>query len=107
MAWSEKTKLLLKTYCRIDELDAESEALLESLYHSSVDYLLRSGISEPIESDPGRLASFNLCVCYLVLDAWDLRAMTITGTIESDNPAFQRMINQLKLTEPVSESDTE
>lgn len=43
---------------------------------------------------------------YLFLDSWDRRDRTITGTIVSDNPAFTRLLNQLKLTEPVSNLDT-
>lgn len=47
-----------------------------------------------------RAAQYDLCVNYLVLDAWERREVTITGTITADNPAFRRLINQLKLTEP-------
>ena len=42
----------------------------------------------------------------MVLDAYDRRDITITGTIVADNPAFRRLITQLKLTEPVSNLDT-
>ena len=42
----------------------------------------------------------------MVLDGFDRRDVTITGTIVADNPSFRRLINQLKLTEPVSNLDT-
>ena len=43
----------------------------------------------------------------MVLRDFDLREATITGTIVNDNPAFRRLLTQLKLTEPdVSKLDT-
>ena len=65
-----------------------------------------AGVTEPETGSP-RLPLYNACVNALVLDAWDNRG-TQTGVKEiSDNPAFRRKLNQLKLTEPaVSESDT-
>ena len=69
-------------------------------------YMEQAGVSEP-EGETPRRAQYDLCVNYLVLDGYDRRDVTITGTIVSDNPMFRRMLNQLKLTEPaVSESDT-
>ena len=52
-------------------------------------------------------AQYDLAVNYLVLDAYDQRETVFAGTIVADNPAFRRIMNQLKLTEPVvSDSDT-
>ena len=65
----------------------------------------RGGPPPPASGTP-RAAQYDLCVNYLVLDGYDRRDVTITGTIVADNPAFRRLINQLKLTEPVSNSDT-
>ena len=49
----------------------------------------------------------NLCGRFMVLRDFDLREATITGTIVNDNPAFRRLLTQLKLTEPdVSNLDT-
>lgn len=105
MAWDETVKARLMAYCRIDALEADEETLLEGLYHSAVSYLANAGIREPKEGTPRR-AQYDLCVNYLVLDGYDRRDVTITGTIVADNPVFRRMIVQLKLTEPVSDSDT-
>ena len=105
MAWNDAVKSRLMAYCRIDSLEDGDELLLQGLYDAAVSYLEQAGISEPTEGTPRR-AQYDLCVNYLVLDGYDRREVTITGTIVSENPAFRRMLTQLKLTEPVSESDT-
>ena len=92
-------------YCRIDCLADGEDLLLETLYDSAVCYLEQAGVRMPEMNTPRR-GQYDLCVNYLVLDGWDQRSVNITGTIVSENPAFRRLINQLKLTEPVSESDT-
>ena len=104
-AWSDVVKSRLMAYCRIDSLEDGGELLLQGLYDAAVSYMEQAGISEPTEGTPRR-AQYDLCVNYLVLDGYDRREVTITGTIVSENPAFRRMLTQLKLTEPVSESDT-
>lgn len=105
-SWSEAIKARLMAYCRIDVLEDGEEDLLKTLYLSAVAYLAGADISEP-EADTPRRAQYDLCVNYLVLDGYDRRDVTITGTIVSDNPMFRRMLTQLKLTEPaVSDSDT-
>ena len=103
--WSDALKARLMTYCRIDVPEDGDEELLKTLYFSAVAYLAGADISEPEAGTPRR-AQYDLCVNYLVLDAYDRREVTITGTIVSDNPVFRRTLTQLKLTEPVSESDT-
>lgn len=92
-------------YCRIDALEEGEDALLQGLYEAAVSYMEQAGISEP-EQGTARRAQYELCVNYLVLDGYDRRDVTITGTIVSENPAFRRMLTQLKLTEPVSNLDT-
>ena len=92
-------------YCRIDALEEGEDALLQGLYEAAVSYMEQAGISEP-EQGTARRAQYDLCVNYLVLDGYDRRDVTITGTIVSENPAFRRMLTQLKLTEPVSNLDT-
>ena len=101
-------KALLIAYCHLDDLSAEDQKLLERFYFEAVGYMRGAGVAPPdAADDPERAAMYDTCVDALVLDAWDRRVMTITGTIVDDNPAFQRLINQLKLTEPpVSDSDT-
>ena len=104
-AWNDAVKSRLMAYCRIDSLEEGDELLLQGLYDAAVSYLEQAGISEPAEETPRR-AQYDLCVNYLVLDGYDRREVTITGTIVSENPAFRRMLTQLKLTEPVSEPGT-
>ena len=103
--WNDAVKSRLMAYCRIDALEDGEDLLLQGLYDAAVSYMEQAGISEPKEETPRR-AQYDLCICALVLDGYDRRDVTITGTV-SDNPAFHRMLTQLKLTEvPVSESDT-
>ena len=101
MALSKERKAALLAYCRIDALEEGEEKLLEGLYVAAAGYLAQAGISEPPAGTPRR-AQYDLCVNYLVLDGWDRREMTITGAIAAENPVFQRLINQMKLTEPAS-----
>ncbi len=102
---TEERKAALLAYCRIDELGPGEDALIKILFTNAVDYLARAGISEP-KAGTDRRASYDLCVNYLVLDSYDRREVTITGTIVAENPAFRRLLNQLKLSEPVSKLDT-
>lgn len=99
-------EITLKAFCRLDSLSSEEEELLHHLYDAAVGYMVQAGVVEPPENTPRR-AQYDLCVNYLVLDSWDRRDVSITGTIVADNPAFRRLLNQLKLTEPdVSNLDT-
>lgn len=95
----------LLAYCRIDAVETGEAALIQTLYDSALGYMDQAGVSEPAAGTPRR-AQYDLCVNYLVLDAYDRRDMTITGTTVAENPAFRRIMNQLKLSEPVSESGT-
>lgn len=88
----------LLAYCRIDNPTSGERRTLEGLYDSAIGYLQAAGISEPEEGTPRR-AQFDLCVNYLVLDGFDQRGLTVSGAIVNDNPAFRRLVNQLKLTE--------
>ena len=105
MALSEERRKSLLAYCRIEAPTEEELLTLEGLYDAAVGYLEGAGVAEP-QAGTARRAQYDLCVNYLVLDGYDRRDVTITGTIVADNPAFRRLINQLKLTEPVSNSDT-
>ena len=97
----------LLAYCKLTELadDPEVAALIPAFYEAAVGYMDGAGVTEPQEGT-ARLAQYDLCVNAMVLDAYDRRDITITGTIAADNPAFRRLITQLKLTEPVSNLDT-
>lgn len=106
-AFSDRQASIL-SYCRIDDPTQEDLELLEGLYTDAVSYMSHAGIAEP---NPGsaRMAEYSLCVNALVLDAWDNRGIQTGDKALTDNPAFRRRLNQLKLSEPVtvSESDTE
>lgn len=90
----------LLAYCKLTELadDPEVQALIPALYDAAVGYLANAGVSQP-PPDTSRAAQYDLCVNRLVLDSWERREVTITGTIVADNPVFRRQINQLKWTE--------
>ena len=99
MAMTEERRASLLAYCRMDEPTSEELLTLETLYDAAVGYLEGAGISLPPEGTPRR-AQYDLAVNFMVLRDFDLRDATITGTIVADNPAFRRLITQLKLTEP-------
>ena len=92
-------------YCRIDVLEDGEEDLLKTLYLSAVAYLAGADISEP-EADTPRRAQYDLCVNALVLDAYDKRGTTVSGSALTDNREYRGTFLQLQATEPVSESDT-
>lgn len=93
----ENRRAALMSYCRIDSLETDEEQLLEALYYSAVNYMTQAGISEPPEGTTRR-AQYDLCVNALVLDSWDIRGISVDGKT-TENPAFRRALNQLKLTE--------
>lgn len=95
-------KTAIEAYCRLDDLTAEEEALLEAAYEDAVGYLALAGVTEPAEGT--RLAQYHQCVNAMVLDAWDNRGSQSGDKALTENPAFQRRLNQLKLTEPVTEA---
>lgn len=64
------------------------------------------GYPRPLPVRPA--AQYDLVVNAMVLDAWDRRDMTEASGQVTENPAFRRLLNQLKLTEGmVSDSDTD
>lgn len=94
-------KAELLAYCRVDALDDDA-LLIPGFYSASVGYMTAAGVSIPPEGTDRR-ALYDQCINYLVLDKYERRNMTITGTIVAENPEFVRMKNQLKLTEPAPE----
>lgn len=92
----------LLAYCKLTELkdDPEVLALLDTFYGAAVGYMTQAGISEP-EEGTARRSQYDLCVSHLVLDSWDHREITVPAAA-SDNPAFRRLVNQLKMTEAAS-----
>lgn len=101
MKLTEERKASLLAYCKLTELadDPEVAALIPALYEAAVGYLTNAGVSQP-PSDTPRAAQYDLAVNYAVLDAWERRETAMVVTVVADNPAFRRLINQLKLTEP-------
>lgn len=83
-------------YCRVDENDAQ----LKTLVLAAVGYLETAGVSEP-ESGTLRAEQYIQCVKYLTLDQYDRRDGSTDGTV-GENPAFRRLMNQLKLSEPAA-----
>ena len=98
MALSDSRLNALLAYCKLTELadDPEVQTLIPVLYDAAVGHMSDAGVSPPL---PGtaREAQYDLCVNYLVLDGWEHRDLAV-GTV-SDNPAFRRRLNQMKLTE--------
>ena len=90
----------IAAYCKVDANDAE----LPGFVDTAAAYLADAGVLEPQDGSP-RYAKYLQCVKYLALDLYDRRDTAVEGAL-SDNPAFRRLINQLKLTEPVPDSGT-
>lgn len=103
---SEARRAALLAYCKLTEFaeDPEVCALMDTLYGAAVAYMAQAGVAYPPEGS-FRRAQYDLCVNALVLDSWDKREISVPGTV-SENPAFRRVMNQLKLTENVSNLDT-
>ena len=100
MGLTEERLNRLLAYCKLSELadDPEVMALIPVLYDSAVGYMTNAGISVP-ELGTTRAAQYDLCVDYLVLDAWERRETAVVAAAVADNPMFRRLINQLKWTE--------
>lgn len=106
---SEERRASLLAYCKLSELEDDPEviALIPLFYDEAVEYMRGCGVPEPPEDSPCR-ARYDLCVNCMVLDSWDRRDRTIAETIVTENPAFRRRFNQLKLTAGMeSDSDTD
>lgn len=101
MILRDERKASLLAYCKLTELadDPEVQALIPTLYDAAVGYMTNAGVAVP-ESGTARAAQYDLAVNYLVLDWYERRETTIPGAVVADNPAFRRLVNQLKLTEP-------
>lgn len=94
----------LMAYCRIDDLGPGEEDLLAGMYDAAVSYMEQAGISQPADGTERR-AQYDLCIKALVLSDWDSRGAA-AASVNCENPAFRRRLNQLKHTEPVSNLDT-
>ena len=101
MSMTEERRAGLLAYCRIEEPTPEELRTLETLYDAAVGYMEGAGVSQPAP-DTSRAAQYDLAVNFMVLRDFDLRDAEVMGTVQ-DNPAFRRLITQLKLTEPGEE----
>lgn len=99
MMLSEERRASLLAYCKLTELadDPEVQALIPALYDAAVGYMAGAGIHVS-ESDTTRAALYDLCVNYLVLDGWERREVSFTGTTVTENITFRRYLDQLKWT---------
>lgn len=104
MALTEARRASLLSYCKLTELadDPEVEALIPVLYDAAVGYMAGAGVAPPPPDTP-RAAQYDLCVNAMVLDGWERREVSITGTSVMQNPVFRQTINQLKLTPDAGE----
>lgn len=100
MSWTTEHLADIADYCKVEADDAQ----LAGFVDASAAYLAGAGVNEP-EDGTLRAAQYLQCVKYLTLDLYDRRDASVEGTV-SDNLAFRRLLNQLKLTEPVPDSGT-
>lgn len=100
MALTEERKAALLAYCKLTELadDPEVAALIPAFYEAAVGYMDGAGVTEPQEGT-ARRAQYDLCVNAMVLDSWEHRDLKEPANQVSENVAFRRTLNQLKLTE--------
>lgn len=96
----EEYKAQVLAYCRIEDPTEEELLTLEGLYDAAVGYLAQAGVAQPEEGTPRR-AQYDLAVNFMILRDFDLRDAQVSGTV-NDNPAFRRLVTQLKLTEPAA-----
>ena len=104
---TEARRRVLLRYCKLEELkdDPEVVDLIPLFFSDAVGYLAGAGVQPPGAEETERGAQYDLLVNRMVLDSWDHRdAQEGDGVRESI--AFRRALNQLKLSEPVSDSDT-
>lgn len=105
MELTEQIKRSLMTYCRIDELSPDEEGEFEDCFLGAVSELEDAGVSCP-EDGSARWHKYMRCLKAIFLDDWDNRGAQTAGQSLTENPAFRRRLNQLKLTEPVPDSGT-
>ena len=104
MAIPEEYKPQVLAYCREPEPEDADMMALEQAWDSAEGYLEGAGVSRP-RAGTGREALWLSVMCALVLDEYDQRGAQFEAGKLQDNPAFRRKVNQLKLTEPASDSD--
>ena len=92
--------MLLAAYCKIDLSVPEDKLLAERMYWSAVGYMNGAGVALPPAGTPRR-AQYDQVVDAMVLDAWDNRGNQALVNPPSENPAFRKLINQLKQVKPV------
>lgn len=88
----------VKEYCRIDELGWEESTMILALVESAISELAIAGVNMP---EHGTLfyAQYKLLLFAMVFDSWENRGTQAAGVTLSENPAFRRRLNQLKLAQ--------
>ena len=89
-----------KAYMRLE--GDEEDSLVMSVVMAARTYLTEAGVALP-ETGSGRRALYDLMCHALALAYYERREAT--GTAVDENPAIRRALNQLKLTEPMSNLD--
>ena len=89
----------LLAYCRLDaeELSKSDKVLLEGMFADAEAYMETAIGKKPNANTPHR-AQYEHLVNAMVLDSWENRGAQAVGVSLSENPAFRRRLNQLKLT---------
>jgi len=100
MSWTTEHLADIADYCKVDADDAE----LPGYVAAAEGYMLSGVCSEPQEGT-SRGAIYLQCIKALTLEQYDRRGLSIDQTA-NQNRVVRLMINQLKQTEPVPESDT-
>lgn len=91
-----------KAYMKVD--DDNDDVVVTQCVIAAREYMKGAGIALPPSGMPRR-ASYDICAHRMALDDYDERLGIVHAKAE-ENPAFRRRLNQLKLTEPVSNLDT-
>lgn len=91
-------------YMRVE--DTEEEPAVLAVLLSAREYLAGAGVAVPAAGS-SRRSLYDTAAHALALDYYEQRGGVLERASVTDNPAFRRTLNQLKLTEPpVSELDT-
>ena len=102
MELTEEIRRSLMAYAKIDELTPDEEGEFEDCFWGAVSELEDAGVSCP-EEGTKRWHKYMRCLKAIFLDDWDNRGAQTSGKELTENRSFRRRLNQLKLTEPVSE----
>ena len=92
-------------YCREPEPDDWAMLALNQAWDSAAAYLEGAGVARP-QPDSPRATLWLSVMLAMVLDEYDQRGAQFESGKLQDNAGFRRKLNQLKLSDTVSSSDT-